>query len=75
MPEAKLCREASLRYVNIGMVTDYDCWHPNYDAVEVSNVMKTLNENTNKAKKLILQFISKYIDISFKETLNSFNSW
>ena len=52
MPEAKLCREASLRYVNIGMVTDYDCWHPNYDAVEVSNVMKTLNENTNKAKKI-----------------------
>ena len=54
MPEAKLCKEASLRYVNIGMITDYDCWHPNYDNVEVSNVIKTLNDNATKAKRFML---------------------
>ena len=35
MPEAKLCREASLRYVNIGMITDFDCWHPDHENVDV----------------------------------------
>jgi len=74
MPEAKLCKEASLRYVNIGMITDYDCWHPNYDNVEVSNVIKTLNDNATKAKRFMLQFISEYSKIAFKETPNSFNS-
>ncbi len=74
MPEAKLCKEASLRYVNIGMITDYDCWHPNYDNVEVSNVIKTLNDNATKAKRFMLQFILEYSEITFKETLNSFNS-
>ena len=57
MPEAKLCREASLRYVNICMVTDFDCWHPEHESVEVSNVISTLSSNAMKAKKLILKFM------------------
>ena len=74
MPEAKLCREASLRYTNIGMITDYDCWHPEYENVEVSNVLSTLDNNVKKAKKLIQEFLFLYSKTTFKNNLNSFNS-
>lgn len=74
MPEAKLCREASLRYTNIGMITDYDCWHPDYENVEVSNVLSTLDNNVKKAKKLIQEFLFIYSKTTFKNNLNSFNS-
>ena len=42
MPEAKLAREAELCYATIAMVTDYDCWHPDHDAVTVETVIKVL---------------------------------
>lgn len=74
MPEAKLCREASLRYASIGMVTDYDSWHPDYENVEVSNVLSTLSDNSKKAKKLIGGFLSVYSKTTFKNNLNSINS-
>ena len=74
MPEAKLCREASLRYTNIGMITDYDCWHPDYENVEVSNVLSTLDNNVKKAKKLIQEFLFLYSKTTIKNNLNSFNS-
>ena len=74
MPEAKLCREASLRYTNIGMITDYDCWHPDYENVEVSNILSTLENNVKKAKKLIQEFLFLYSKTTFKKNLNSFNS-
>ena len=38
MPEAKLAREAEISYATIAMVTDYDCWHPDHDAVDVASV-------------------------------------
>tara|TARA_Y100000287_G_C14169520_1_gene329068 strand:- start:2 stop:871 length:870 start_codon:yes stop_codon:yes gene_type:complete len=74
MPEAKLCREASLRYASICMITDYDCWHPDYENVEVTNVLSTVNNNTKKAKKLIEVFSALYSETSIKNNLNSFNS-
>ena len=74
MPEAKLCREASLRYVNICMVTDFDCWHPEHESVEVSNVMSTLSSNAMKARKLILKFMHSYLKSTMKTNLNSYNS-
>ena len=73
MPEARLCREASLRYVNIGMVTDFDCWHPNYDNVEVSNVISTLSRNAKDARKFILEFMIDYSRSTLKNDLNSYN--
>ena len=36
LQEAKLAREAEICYVTIAMVTDYDCWHEEHDAVTVS---------------------------------------
>ena len=53
MPEAKLAREAEICYATIAMVTDYDCWHPDHDAVTVDQVIKVLVGNADRAKSLV----------------------
>lgn len=53
MPEAKLAREAEISYATIAMVTDYDGWHPNHDAVTVDQVIAVLNDNRDKAQRLV----------------------
>ncbi len=53
MPEAKLAREAELCYASVAMVTDYDCWHPDHDAVDVAQVIATLNANAGHARDLV----------------------
>src|SRR5918995_7093396 len=53
MPEAKLAREAELCYATVAMVTDFDCWHPDHDAVTVSDIIKMLTANAEKAKRLV----------------------
>ncbi|MFT3724498.1 MAG: S-methyl-5'-thioadenosine phosphorylase [Hyphomonadaceae bacterium] len=53
MPEAKLAREAELPYATVAMVTDYDCWHEEVAAVSVSDVLKVLHGNAEKAQALV----------------------
>lgn len=53
MPEAKLAREAEICYATVAMVTDFDCWHPDHDAVTVDAVVKVLLANADKAKQLV----------------------
>jgi 5'-methylthioadenosine phosphorylase len=53
MPEAKLAREAEITYATIAMVTDYDCWHPEHDVVDVASVMAVARANAAKAAQLI----------------------
>jgi 5'-methylthioadenosine phosphorylase len=53
MPEAKLAREAEICYATIAMVTDYDCWHPEHDNVQVDDVIRVLQDNADKARGLI----------------------
>ena len=53
MPEAKLAREAELHYATVAMVTDYDCWHEEHDAVEVTDILKVLTDNAHKARALV----------------------
>jgi 5'-methylthioadenosine phosphorylase len=53
MPEAKLAREAELCYATVAMVTDFDCWHPDHDAVTVQDIIKVLTANAAKAKRLV----------------------
>src|ERR1700709_1259234 len=53
MPEAKLAREAEICYATVAMVTDYDCWHPEHDAVTVEMAVKLLMSNAEKARPLI----------------------
>ena len=65
MPEAKLAREAEIRYATVAMVTDYDCWHSKYDEVDVKQIIQTLNKNSNNAKSLVKNIINvlpKYIN-------------
>jgi 5'-methylthioadenosine phosphorylase len=53
MPEAKLAREAELPYASVAMVTDYDCWHPDHDHVDVAQIIACLMANAERAKALI----------------------
>ena len=53
MPEAKLAREAEFCYASVAMVTDFDCWHPDHDAVTVQDIIRVLNSNASKAKALV----------------------
>ena len=53
MPEAKLAREAEMAYATVAMVTDYDCWHPQHDAVTVDQVIAVLLANADKARSLV----------------------
>ena len=55
MPEAKLAREAELCYASLAMVTDYDCWHPDHDAVDVATVIATLTANADAARATVAQ--------------------
>lgn len=54
MPEAKLAREAEICYATIAMVTDYDCWHSDHEAVDVASVIKVMHGNTAAAQRLVL---------------------
>ena len=53
MPEAKLAREAEIDYATVAMVTDYDCWHPEHENVEVQAIVKVLMENAHKGRALV----------------------
>src|SRR6478609_9328862 len=53
LTEAKLAREAELCYATVAMVTDFDCWHPDHDAVTVQDIIKVLAANADKAKRLV----------------------
>ena len=53
LQEAKLAREAEVCYVTIAMVTDYDCWHPDHDAVTVTDIIANLTKNAENAAKVV----------------------
>tara|TARA_Y100000996_G_scaffold395461_1_gene360710 strand:- start:983 stop:1861 length:879 start_codon:yes stop_codon:yes gene_type:complete len=67
MPEAKLAREAEIRYCTVAMVTDYDCWHPDHDEVDVSMVIQTLMKNAANAQNMIKELIKTFKDFSIDE--------
>ena len=71
MPEAKLAREAEIRYATVAMVTDFDCWHPDHEAVSVEQVIKTLLSNAEKAKKVVAEVLMSFEeDIDAKDPAN-----
>jgi len=53
LQEAKLAREAEICYTTIALVTDYDCWHPQHDAVTVTEVIENLKKNSDHAQNII----------------------
>ncbi len=71
MPEAKLAREAEIRYATVAMVTDFDCWHPDHEDVSVEQVVKTLLGNAEKAKKVVAELLLSFeADIDEKDPAN-----
>jgi 5'-methylthioadenosine phosphorylase len=66
MPEAKLAREAEIRYATVAMVTDFDCWHKEYEDVSVEQVITTLLSNAEQAKKVVAEVV-----LSFEEDIDA----
>jgi len=67
MPEAKLAREAEIRYCTVAMVTDYDCWHSDHDEVDVSMVIQTLIKNASNAQNMIKEVIKTFKNYSVEK--------
>ena len=59
LQEAKLAREAEICYVTIAMVTDYDCWHEEHDAVTVDQIIHNLTKNAENACKLVRHVVAR----------------
>src|SRR3954464_12380883 len=59
LQEAKLAREAGVCYVTSALVTDYDCWHPDHDAVTVEMIIRNLTQNAETARRLIADAVSR----------------
>ena len=59
MPEAKLAREAEICYVTVAMVTDYDCWHPEHDAVTVTDIIANLVKNAENACQVVAEAVAE----------------
>ena len=59
LQEAKLAREAEICYTTIALVTDYDCWHPQHNAVTVAEVIENLKKNSENAQKLIRSSVKR----------------
>ena len=66
MPEAKLAREAEIRYATVAMVTDFDCWHKGHEDVSVEQVITTLLSNAEQAKKVVAEVV-----LSFEEDIDA----
>lgn len=60
MPEAKLAREAEISYCTIAMVTDFDCWHEEFGAVDVAKVIEVLQANSGNAKRLVARIAKEF---------------
>ena len=62
LTEAKLAREAELCYATFAMITDYDCWHPQHDAVRLEEIMDNLNKNAENAQRAIREVVRSLDD-------------
>ncbi len=77
MPEAKLAREAEIRYASISMVTDYDSWSSDHDNVDLQMLLETMRKNVEKSKNFIENFSNKFftnIDFSSDNTSTILNT-
>ena len=55
MPEAKLAREAEICYASVAMVTDFDCWHPDHENVNIEQILAVVSQNAKNARALVTQ--------------------
>jgi len=57
IPESKLAKEAEMAYICVALVTDFDCWHPEHDAVTVETVVSNLKQNSLNAQKIAIELV------------------
>jgi 5'-methylthioadenosine phosphorylase len=62
LTEAKLAREAEICYATIAMITDYDCWHPQHDAVTVAEIIENLTRNTANVQTVLHEAVRQLPD-------------
>jgi len=62
LQEAKLAREAEICYATLALVTDYDCWHPDHDAVSIETVVEYLNKNVRNAQTIMRDSVKRLKD-------------
>jgi len=62
--EAKLAREAEIAYVTLAMVTDYDCWKEDEEAVSAETVVSHLQHNGATARRTIAAMLPKIPDVA-----------
>ena len=60
MPEAKLAREAEITYAILALATDFDCWHPDHDAVDVASVIAVMHDNVDKARRIVARLAQDF---------------
>jgi 5'-methylthioadenosine phosphorylase len=60
LPEAKLAREAEISYATVAMVTDFDCWHPEHDDVDVAAVIEVVRANAQAASRLLARLLQDF---------------
>lgn len=60
LPEAKLAREAEISYATVAMVTDFDCWHPEHDNVDVAQVIEIVRNNSERASRLLARLLADF---------------
>ncbi len=60
MPEAKLAREAELCYATVAMVTDVDCWHVDHTDVDISDILRVMKANSDKAGRLVARLAADF---------------
>jgi 5'-methylthioadenosine phosphorylase len=68
MPEAKLAREAEICFATVAMVTDFDCWHPHHDDVDVASVIRVLQSNARHAGDLVKQIVQQIAGAAARRT-------
>ncbi|HEX8616010.1 MAG TPA: S-methyl-5'-thioadenosine phosphorylase, partial [Thermoanaerobaculia bacterium] len=59
LTEAKLAREAELCYATMAMITDYDCWHPEHDDVDIEQILGYLRANAKMAQTILRTSITR----------------
>ena len=62
LQEAKLAREAEICYATVAMVTDYDCWHEDHDAVTVNDIIANLMQNAGNACRVVVHAVAAMPD-------------
>jgi 5'-methylthioadenosine phosphorylase len=70
LQEAKLAREAEIAYSTMALVTDYDCWHPDHDAVTVEMIINNLTQNAKTAQQVIARVVEK-LDVDTRDAAHS----